>query len=178
MERLAGVAVWVRVYRYPTQATGADIMQHKRRRECAGSLAWSAESRDNWQLNKAHPEQTHPPVFDLYPSKLRVACCSHAKMDRPSDPPGTRPVMKRKQGSHSIVFKMQIFEEVDKKELSKVAIFKKHGIAPPTSSTFLKNRGNIEDAHVKNSFQPERKRMRLCAPATQQVKETLERWFT
>ena len=88
-------------------------------------------------------------------------------MDRPSDPPGTRPVMKRKQGSHTIAFKMQLFEEVDKRELSKVAICKKHGIAPSTLSTFLKNRGKIEEAHVKNSFQPERKRMRLCAPATQ-----------
>ena len=84
---------------------------------------------------------------------------------------------KRKLASYSLAFKKEVIEEVKSKKLKKTEICKKHGIAPSTLSTFLKNEDKIMDAYFSSSFQPDRKRMRLATENHQQIEAALLTWF-
>ena len=82
---------------------------------------------------------------------------------------------KKKQRSYSVDFKLNIFEEVEEKVLSKTEICKKYNIANSTLSTFLKNRKKIEQQNVSVSNGGARKRIR--EPVNLDVDEALYKWF-
>ena len=73
---------------------------------------------------------------------------------------------------------MKVLNEIDKKNKTKGEIAKEFGVAASTLSTFIKDRTKIESAVEESTFQPARKRMRMCIDSHQQIEAALVKWFS
>lgn len=63
-------------------------------------------------------------------------------------------------GAKTLKEKVEILREVDAGKISKLEIAKKHSIPKSTLSTYIKNKGAIEDAYATEAFASSRKRLR------------------
>lgn len=63
-------------------------------------------------------------------------------------------------GAKTLKEKVEILREGDAGKISKLEIAKKHSIPKSTLSTYIKNKGAIEDAYATEAFASSRKRLR------------------